>query len=306
MVAPTAVAVKGAVTPTAGANGTNTPVPTLASAHTPAVGANGTGTPSPTLAGATPGLQVTLVAGNLQQPDDLAVGPDGQVYVTDVGDGTVKRIDPDGHGAVLVSGLREPEGMVFLPGGDLIIAEQGLNRLLRCNLITRRTALFLSLPNTTGQPGVDGIAFDDHTPGKPALIVPDSPNGKVLRVSLDGKQVETIGRGFVRPVAAWVEPDGNILVADEFGNRLQRLLVDGRVETLATLPEPDDIIEDRAGHIYVNTLSDGAIDAVDATTGASRVVVAGLLSPQGIAFDAQGALLATDPGHHRVVRVAVP
>jgi sugar lactone lactonase YvrE len=303
------VAAQVIAAPTILAVAQNTPEPTASGRDTPAATvfhAPATPTPGSAALRDTPGRTVALVAGNLRDPDDLALGPDGRIYVSDVRAGSVLRIEPDGSTTVVVTGLREPEGMVFLPGGDLIIAEQGTNRLVRYDPVSRTTAPFLALPNTTGKMGVDGIALDDHIPGQPSLIVPDSPEGTVLRVSLDGKQVQTIGRGLVRPVAAWVEPDGNILIADEFGNRLARLRADGSLSTLARLPEPDDVIEDAAGHIYVNTLSDGAIHEVDATTGASRIVERGLIMPQGLAFSAGGALLASDPGRGRVVRVALP
>jgi sugar lactone lactonase YvrE len=247
-----------------------------------------------------------LVAGDFPVPDDLALGPDGRVYVSDIQSGTVQWLEPGGRSTVLLSGLREPEGIVVLPGGALIVVEQGLNRLVRYDPSTGRMAPFLSLRNATGQAGIDGIALDDSLPGKPALIVPDSPNGTVLRVGLDDNHVQMIGRGFVRPVAAWVEPAGSILVADGFGDRLQRLHVNGTVETLARLPQPDDVIEDRAGHIYVTTLSDGAVHEIDKSTRADRVLVRGLLLPQGLALDAKGGLLVTDPGHHRIVRIQTP
>ncbi len=139
------------------------------------------------------------------------------IYISDVQDQTIKEYTQDGNLQTLISGLSEPEGMVVLPDGSLIIAEQGTNRLVRYDPTTKVLSLFLTLHNTTGQDGVDGIAYDLKTQ---TIIVPDSPNGNVLRVSLDGKTVSEIAHGFARPTGAWVEADGSILVVDENGNSL--------------------------------------------------------------------------------------
>jgi serine/threonine-protein kinase len=125
----------------------------------------------------------------------------------------------------------------------------------------------------------------------------------LLRAGLDGTNVRQIASGFVRPVAAWAEPDGSILVADEFGNALKRVRPEGKIETVAELPQPDDVIVDAAGNIYVNCLVDGAVHRIAAGTGANSVMASGLGEPQGIAFDAQGNLIVSDTNHHRLVRI---
>ena len=240
---------------------------------------------------------LVVLAQNLPSPDDLLLAPNGSIYISDVQDQTIKEYSQDGKLQILISGLSEPEGMVMLPDGSLIIAEQGTNRLVRYDPTTKALTLFLALHNTTGQDGVDGIALDAKTQ---TIIVPDSPNGTVLRVSLDGQTVSEIGHGFARPTGAWVEPDSSILVVDENGNSLSRIHPDGNIEKLADLPTPDDVIEDSNGNIFVNTLGDGAIHFISANTNRDTVLVNGLLDPQGIIFDADGNLIITDAGHHQL------
>lgn len=249
--------------------------------------------------------QVIVFAEGLDQPDDLATGADGSIYLSDVGDGTVRKFGPDGRMTILIEHLSEPEGIVVLPGNVLIIAEQGKNRLVRYDPASGQVSEFLRLENKTGNAGVDGIVLDARDPANTSLVIPDSPNGTILRCSIDGKHVEQIGHGFVRPVAAWIEQNGDILVADEYGNALKRLRPDGTVRAIVSLPVPDDVIADGAGHIYVNTLHDSAIHVIDAATGADSILVRGLASPQGITFDKNGDLVATDPGHHRLIRIVL-
>ncbi len=247
---------------------------------------------------------VVTLAGNLPGPDDLLLAPDGSIYLSDVSDGTVKRfVEEGGAPETVVAGLAEPEGMVLLPDGSLVIAEQGKNRLVRFDPRTKTIAPFLVLANPTGRLGVDGIALDEHTPGEAAIIVPDSPNGTVLRVSLDGKQVTEVARGLSRPTSAWVEQDGSILVTEEDGGALSRIHPGGGVEKLASYTLPDDVVEDGAGNIYVAALGDGAVHVIPAGSGPDRVLAKGLSGPQGLILDARGNPVATDPGNHRVLEI---
>jgi sugar lactone lactonase YvrE len=249
--------------------------------------------------------RLVVLASNLPGPDDLLLAPDHSIYISDVTDGTIKRYSPDSKISLLVSGLDEPEGMVLLPDGSLVIAEQGRNRLVRFDFKSKGLQTFLDLTNRTGQMGVDGIALDARPNQTASIIIPDSPNGAVLRASLDGKTVTTIARGFARPTGAWVEPDGSILIVDENAASLSRIHTDGTVEKLGSLPIPDDVVEDAAGNIFVVTIGDNAIHWISAANGQNRILVRGLSGPQGLIFDTDGNLLATDPGNHRLIKILI-
>ena len=192
--------------------------------------------------------------------------------------------------------------MVVLPDGSLVIAEQGLNRLIRYDLQNKTLQPFLDLTNATGKLGVDGLAFDLQTQ---TIIVPDSPNGTVLRLSLDGQSVTQIASGFARPTGAWVEPDGGLLIADENGNALYRLRAGGALEKLADLPIPDDVIEDGNGNIFVNTLGDNAVHLISGAAARDTILANDILDPQGIIFDVDGNLIVTDSGNHRLLKLVI-
>ncbi len=249
--------------------------------------------------------RLVVLASGLPGPDDLLIGPDRSIYLSDVNDGTIKRFTPAGNQEVFLTGLNEPEGMVFLPDGSLLIVEQGANRIVLYNPNTKSVSLFLKLENKSGKLGVDGIALAKNANGPSGILIPDSPNGRILRASLDGKTIRLISGGFVRPTGIWQETDGNLLVVDEIGGTLSRLHPDGKIELIARLPTPDDVIEDEAGNIFVNTLGDGAIHLIRAGTIRDEILVGGLSSPQGLALDADGNLIVADPGNHRLVKIVL-
>ncbi len=242
--------------------------------------------------------QVILLAENFLEPDDLVLAPDGSIYISDVSEGTIKVYTLDGQLNVLLSGLSAPEGMAFLPDGSLVIAEQGTNRLVRYDFQSKALLPFLDLVNNTNNLGVDGILFDGTN-----LIVPDSPNGTVLEVSPDGQTVRQLAAGLVRPTGAWVEPGGNLLIADEYGDAVFRLHPDGVLEKVADFSIPDDVIADASGNIFVVTLGDDAVHVLTATQ--DMILLSGLNNPQGIIFDRGGNLIVTDSGNRRLLRVLI-
>ena len=280
-----------------------TPTPTAApvtETFTPLPLPTSTLVPTATLAPLNLNPQIIVLAENFLEPDDLVLAPDGSIYISDVTEGTIKAYTRDGQLNLILSGLSAPEGMAFLPDGSLVIAEQGNNRLIRYDFQSKTLLPFLDLPNRTNNLGVDGIIFDGTN-----LIVPDSPNGTVLEVSVDGKTVRQLASGLVRPTGVWIEPDGNLLIADEYGNAVIRLRPDGSLEKIADFSIPDDVIEDPNGNIFVVTLGDNAIHLITAPDKEDIVLVNGLADPQGIIFDLDGNLIVTDSGHHQLLKVII-
>ena len=277
------------------------PTPTIVSAtetFTPLPPPTSTLIPSATPAPLNLNTQVIVLAENFLEPDDLVLAPDGSIYISDVTEGTIKQYTRDGQLNLILSGLSAPEGMAFLPDGSLVIAEQGNNRLVRYDLQAKTLLSFLALPNNTNNLGVDGIIFDGTN-----LIVPDSPNGTVLEVSPDGQTIRQLASGLVRPTGAWVEPGGNLLIADEYGNAVFRLHPDGALEKIADFSIPDDVIADASGNIFVVTLGDDAVHVL--TANQDVILVSGLNNPQGIIFDADGNLIVSDSGTRRLLKVLI-
>jgi streptogramin lyase len=274
-------------------------------------GCGGAASPSPT---PIPGLTVDssvsarVVVSGLGTLDDIAVAPDGTVYIGDESGGKLSAWSPaTGHVTLINGALSHPEGIVALDG-LLVVCEQGKNQLSRVDPGDGSVTLFRALPNSTGNLGVDGLAFD---PTNPSIVVPDSPHGTLLRVSLDGKAATPIPATsarqppFMRPTGAFVRSDGTLLVADENGGAVVLRRTDGTLQTLLTgLNAPDDVLGDDRGNVYINSVGDGVLHRLQGTT--HEKLITGLEAPHGLAFDLDGNLLVTDlSGGGRLIKVFV-
>jgi len=166
-----------------------------------------------------------LVVRNLPAPDDLALGLDARLYFSDITAGTVSALNPDGSVERIAGGMSAPEGIVVQDDGRILVAEQGRNRVVAIDPQTHAVSQWHAFPNRTGRDGIDGIgpvlpgldALGNLLPTGGNVIVPDSPNGVVWRVTADGKTATQIAGGMVRPVGAAVDTNGRIFVADEGG-----------------------------------------------------------------------------------------
>jgi sugar lactone lactonase YvrE len=240
-------------------------------------------------------------------PDDLAFHNDGRLLFSDIKTGTVSALNADGSVERIAGGISAPEGIVVQADGRILVAEQGRNRVVAIDPQTHAVTQWHAFPNRTGRDGIDGIgpvlpSLDTQgnlLPTADNVIVPDSPNGVVWRVTADGKTATQIASGMVRPVGAAVDSSGRILVADEGGALWA--LTPAKVR-FATLSTPDDVLVGRAGHIFVNTLGDNAIHELD-SHGHQVGVITGIQQPQGIALDYADNLYYTEFNAGRIDRV---
>jgi sugar lactone lactonase YvrE len=281
------------------------PVPTASPTH------SATASPStPTLAACSASLASAgpeVLLRNQPAPDDLAFDNEGRLLFSDINAGTVSVLQADGSVERIAGGMSAPEGIVVQADGRILVGEQGRNRVVVIDPQTHAVSLWHAFPNRTGRDGLDGIGPvlpDRDASGNLVatggnVIVADSPNGVVWRVTADGKTATQIAGGMVRPVGAALDATGRIFVADEGG---ALWVLDPARRRFATLPTPDDVLVARAGHIFVNTLGDNAIHELDAQ-GQQVSVITGIQQPQGIALDSADNLDYTEFNTGRIDRV---
>jgi sugar lactone lactonase YvrE len=251
---------------------------------------------------------LTEIARGMGTPDDVTVGADGTIYFSDLGANGVLALTPDGTVTLVSPRMHEPEGIAVLGDGTLIVAEQGTNKLYRLDPTTQQLTLWYAIGNRTTNAGIDGLSADPTTGD---LLIPDSPTGRLLRLSADGQKLTEIASGFRRPTGITLAPDGTLYVCDEFGPAIYRLTLDsaGRAQTkaqlVARLPLPDDVLLSPDGTLVVNSLA-GTIWQIDPVTGKQTPLVTGLSAPHGIAWDVTGDLIIADATLNRLYRLALP
>lgn len=242
-----------------------------------------------------PALQTIAVVGG--QPDDITTDGSGRLVWGDLASGTIDRLER-GRVAVIARGISVPEGIVTLSHGVILVAEQGRDRIVRIGQGGKETVIH-SLQPVPGQEGVDGIGLDARSG---ALLVPDSPRGTVLSMSVQGRHPRVIARGLGRPVDAKAGANGTVFVPDEHLGTVVTIGRRGRVSHRGTFSTPDDVAIDRHGRVWVTSLGDGGLWVMDPGR-APRRVLSGLGNPQGLTLDSCGDPIVVEQQTARIVRL---
>ena len=287
--APAVATRTGIATPT-GTFSSPTPILTATVKPTP------TSTPTPSVAPSRYTSRVVLQG--VGRPDDLAFDQQGRLLFSDEINRTISRLNADGSVTLILRDANGPEGLVPLPDGTLIFAEQETNRIVSLALGASIPTVLRVLPGTPStascKHGVDGIALD---PATNTIIVPDSPTGEVYRMSLDGKTFTLLASGIVRPVGAGIDGQGHIYIADECGGAIWRITPAGQPTRIGGFGMPDDVIPDGFGNLLVIDLQPAihALIRLNLATG-QRVILAsrGFIEPQGLVIDARGNIYVAD------------
>jgi sugar lactone lactonase YvrE len=264
-----------------------------------------------------PALQAQLA-----EPQAVAVGPDGSLFIADRLNHRVRRVAPDGTITTVAGGgqpagdqlgdggpavqarLAEPKGLAVGPDGTLYIADTGNGRIRRVGPDGVITTLAGGGTPPAGQVGDGGPATQARLDGPEglalgrdgALYIADRNHHRVRRVGPDGVITTVAGTG-----------------ARDFGG-------DGGPATLARLAEPEEVAVGPDGSLYIADRLNARIRRVGPdgviTTVAGRgtrgdegdggpAAQARLTGPRGLAIGPDGSLyLADSDPNHRVRRIA--
>src|SRR3954447_13230378 len=227
-------------------------------------------------------------SGVLRFPQAVAVGPDGNVYVTDQGSHLIQQFQPDGTWLrdIGSAGTRPGElsaiGAVAVTGDNqVVVADGGSNRIVRFTSTG-------DLLGSWGGPGTDlgrfhfgaGGGNDAAAGGGLAaagstLYIVDTGNDRVVRFAADGNHGSEIG------------PPGTLQSPRGVAVRATRMLVaDDQHHRVAAF--------DTGGHLL-------------ASLGAGQGAGPGQLNfPYGVAIDPQGRVFVADDMNQRIVRYSTP
>ena len=151
------------------------------------------------------GSREPFVSG-LPNPTSLALGRDGQLYVSSRFDGSVHQVARDGTTTVFASDLGVACGIAFAPDGSLYVGDRS-GSLLRIE--NGHVSLFASLP-----PSIAAFHLAFGPDGALYVTGPTlAPRDPVYRVSPSGT-VETFFDGFGRPQGLAFDADGRLYVVE--------------------------------------------------------------------------------------------
>jgi sugar lactone lactonase YvrE len=220
-------------------------------------------------------------------PDDIAIDTSGRLWVSAREADQLIGLNPDGSGVTTVLVPGGPEG-VTVAASAIYVAQQNLNAIAE---ITPQRRQVIALPNRTANAGIDGIAIGATSQ---TLLIPDSPNGRLLELSLLGPpSPRVVATHLGRPVSAAVVASGDIFVASESSPGLVAITPGGAVRNIGGFTDLDEVVA-YAGLLYVTELNRHDVVAVDPTSGASVALAVGLPAPQGLAVTAKGTLEVVD------------
>jgi thiol-disulfide isomerase/thioredoxin len=230
----------------------------------------------------------------LDQPSALASDAAGNLYISDSGNGRVRKVTPDGTISTVVSQLQRAAGIAMDGSGALYVAESGGHRVRK--VLPDGTASVVAGNGTPGSRGDGGAAISAQLNGPAGLAV--DAQGHLY--------IADAGNRRVRKVTA----DGTILLVA--GNGSAGFSGDGGMAVLAQLRNPADVAVDGAGDLYIADPSDFRIRKV--TSGGTITTVAGtgiagaegdggpairaqLGAVRNLAMDREGNLFITDAGN---------
>jgi uncharacterized protein (TIGR03663 family) len=282
------------------------------------------------LIGGTRGSQ----SGQLADPKNLALAPDGSLYALDTFNHRVQKFDREGK-FVLAWGsegnddgqFKEPWGIAVAPSGDVYVADTWNHRIQRFDADGKfkgkwgAQQLVGNARDGTGSFfGPRAIAIDQSG----SVLVTDTGNHRIQRFDADGKFLSAYGgRGagdglFAEPVGVAVDRNGNIYVADTWNKRVQMLDSSGKF--LAQWPivgwESESVVNkpylavDGDGAVY---LTDPEMNRIVKLSAAGQVMAvwgkqgrdqASLSLPTGIAIGQGGDVWVADSQNQRIVKFA--
>jgi len=210
-------------------------------------------------------------------PDDVAFGPDGSLYWTDILSGEVGRMSPDGTvKKQKVATFVNP--IAFSDDGRLFVAQAFMgDGLYEVDPDLEATPVLIL---GTGNPAFHLNAMDFGPDGK--LYAPRQQLNQIVRIDVDTADVEILTDQFEG--ACKFDSQGRLHVAAD--DRVLRFdPSSGDVTIVAELPSngADNLVFDSQDRLYVSNFRDGTVYRI-LPSGRPRVLSpGGLIAPQGIA-----------------------
>jgi sugar lactone lactonase YvrE len=268
-------------------------------------------------------------AARLHEPGDLAFDREGNLYVADLGNNRVRRVDRKSGAISTFAGTGRPlftkdglpatetplgraTGLVFDPAGNLFLIESYSGRLLRIDAKTGLVSTVAGNDTTNFDPGATsargtGLPVPSSArrtsrgeivlsvTGANALVKVNPATGELARIAGTGIPGYAGDGGpatkaqLSQPTAVAVDRDDNVFFVDWENNVVRR--VDAKT----------GLIETRVGSSRMDRY--GEMQTAGFSGDGGPATKARLWRPDALAFDGDGNLFVIDARNHRIRRV---
>jgi len=226
--------------------------------------------------------------------DALAFDSGDNLFVA--GSNQVKKITPGGVVTTFVSaGLSYPSALAFDSSGNLYVANEANNTVSKVTP-SGVVSTFVS----SGLSGPDALAIDSSG----NLYIANADNSTLTKVTLAGVANTLVLPGLVTPVALTFGSGGNLYVANG-DSTLSKVTPNGVVSTFVSsgLSRPSALAIDSNGNFYIANSGNNTVSEVSPGGLVSTFVSSGLSGPDALAFDSSGNLYVANAGNNSVSEV---
>jgi sugar lactone lactonase YvrE len=243
-------------------------------------------------------------------PRGIAMDPDGNIYVADTNNSSIRKVTTGGVVTTLAGGIQStafngPRGIAVAQDGTIYVADTENNRI-RKMIYNGTTWVVTTLAGSGTRAFADGTgtAASFYQPCDLVLgpdgniYVADTNNCRIRKVTNPGGVVTTLagsgsfdfadGTGtaasFLGPEGITMGPDGSIYVADTFNNRIRKVTFPN-----GTIPN-EGVVTTFAGS--------GASEWADGNLSA-----ASFYEPKGVAIGSDGSIYVADTVNNRIRKI---
>jgi len=233
--------------------------------------------------------------------DNLAITPEGRLFITSYWDATIYEVATDGSGkfkTLFPKGPSQISSILFKNGNVLICDGIMIRSVEKDHYVYTK----LNAWAVHGMPLPLGLA---DGPGE-QVFWPDWVNGAVAIGDHVKGEFKAIAGGLNRPIAVLMSKSGPKVYVAEYGagQITEVSLTDGAKKALATGLEGPLALAIIDNTLYVAEAKPGRISKVDLANGNKEVFLAGVVGKVGaLADDGAGNLLALDSASGRLLRI---
>lgn len=230
--------------------------------------------------------------------DNLAIAPDGTIYVSNMADNSVEAYNPaTGELRTLTSGKVAVPAGIKVAGDSLWVAD--IFGFRQVNLATGTTTdVFRMQASDLEYPFAVGVSSRQ-------FALASWFTGTVQLIDRATLKTDTMLHGFKAPYDAIPMEDGSVLVAELATGSITRASgaeFKDRKTVASGLGGPVQMILGTDGLLYV-TEAAGKLTRIDLATGAKSEVASGLMLPEGVAQTPWGSLIVAETAARRLVEI---